>query len=100
MIPDDMLQAVELGREALMITLKLSLPLLLVGLVVGLIVSVLQAATQLQEQTLSFIPKIVAVVVVLFIALPWFLAQIIDYTEELFLKMGTIFPTVTAAAGG
>ncbi len=95
MVPDDMLQAIELGREALWLTLKLSLPLLLVGLVVGLVVSVLQAATQLQEQTLSFIPKIVAVVAVLFIALPWFLSQVIEYSEELFLKMGSLFPTVT-----
>ncbi len=92
--PDDMLQAVELGRDALWITLKLSLPLLLVGLVVGVVVSVLQAATQLQEQTLSFIPKIVAVVAVLFFALPWFVSQIVEYAEDLFLRMGHLFPFV------
>ena len=60
--PDYVQTAVDMGREAMLVTLKLSMPLLMVGLVVGLVISVLQAATQVQEQTLSFIPKILAVV--------------------------------------
>jgi flagellar biosynthetic protein FliQ len=60
------------------------MPLLLVGLVLGLIVSVFQAVTQIQEQTLSFIPKIVGMVVVLVVAGPWMLGQIITWTQDLY----------------
>ncbi len=60
------------------------MPLLLVGLVVGLIVSVFQAVTQIQEQSLSFIPKIVGVAVVIVVAGPWMLGQLLDYTEDLY----------------
>lgn len=88
---DPVLEAVDIGRTALMLAIKLSLPLLVVGLVVGLFVSILQAATQIQEQTLSFVPKILAVVATLFIMLPWFLNELIDYTEDLFLHMGEYF---------
>lgn len=84
---DPVLQAVGWGREALLLTLKLSLPLLMIGLIVGVLVSILQAATQVQEQTLSFVPKIVAVVAALFVGLPWFLTQVIEYTERLLTDM-------------
>ena len=84
---DPVLQAVGWGREAIILTLKLSLPLLLIGLVVGVVISILQAATQVQEQTLSFVPKIVAVVGALFIGLPWFLTQLIEYTQKLLHDM-------------
>jgi len=72
---------VDRGREALWITLELSLPLLAVGLLVGLAVSLLQAVTQIQEQTLSFIPKILAVGATLFVLLPWLLTVVIEYTR-------------------
>ncbi len=91
MWPDPVMEAVDLGRSALFLATKLSLPLLIVGLVVGLAVSILQAATQIQEQTLSFVPKILAVVATLFILLPWFLIELIDYTEDLFIHMGGFF---------
>ena len=63
------------------------MPLLLVGLVVGLVVSVFQAVTQIQEQTLSFIPKIIAMAVVLVVAGPWMLDQLVTYTQQLYASI-------------
>lgn len=82
--------AVDLGREALWVTLKLSVPLLVVGLVVGLCVSLVQAVTQIQEQTLAFIPKILAVVATLFILLPWMLLVIIEYAGRLLGELSRV----------
>ena len=65
------------------ITIKVAMPMLLAALVVGLLISVFQAVTQIQEQTLSFIPKIVALVVVLIVAGPWMLTSITDWTTNL-----------------
>jgi flagellar biosynthetic protein FliQ len=70
--------------SAMELALKIGLPLLLVGLVLGLIVSVFQAVTQIQEQTLTFIPKIVGMAVVLVVAGPWMLNQLIAWTAELY----------------
>jgi flagellar biosynthetic protein FliQ len=70
--------------SAMELALKIGLPLLLVGLVIGLVVSVFQAVTQIQEQTLSFIPKIVGLAVVLVVAGPWMLGQLIGWTQELY----------------
>jgi flagellar biosynthesis protein FliQ len=66
------------------LALKIALPLLLAGLVVGLIVSIFQAVTQIQEMTLAFIPKIVAIGAVLVVMGPWMLGQIVTYTEQLY----------------
>ncbi|MBN1420116.1 MAG: flagellar biosynthesis protein FliQ [Planctomycetes bacterium] len=82
---------VDRGREALWVTLQLSLPLLAVGLLVGLGVSLLQAVTQIQEQTLSFIPKIIAVGVALFLLLPWLLTVIVEYTRETIDRIAQAF---------
>lgn len=73
-----------LGREALMLTLLISAPMLGLGLLVGLVISIFQAATQIQEMTLTFIPKIVAVALALLVFLPWILAKMVDYTTALF----------------
>jgi flagellar biosynthesis protein FliQ len=73
-----------LGSRALEITLMLAAPLLLVALVTGLIVGAFQAATQINEQTLSFIPKLLAMAVALVIAGPWMLKVLVSYTRELF----------------
>jgi flagellar biosynthesis protein FliQ len=73
----------ELCTQALELTLRVALPLLLVGLVVGVAVSVFQAVTQIQEQTLSFIPKILALAGVLIVAGPWMLNQLLSYTTDL-----------------
>jgi flagellar biosynthesis protein FliQ len=70
--------------SAMELALKVGLPLLLVGLVIGLIVSVFQAVTQIQEQTLTFIPKIIGLAVVLVVAGPWMLGQLIAWTQELY----------------
>ncbi len=74
---------VTMGREAMQLTLLVSAPLLLVALAVGLLVSIFQAATQINESTLSFIPKLVAVFVTLGLAGSWMLAQLTDYTRHL-----------------
>jgi len=88
--PDLMQVAVDLTRRALVLTLELSLPVLLVGMVVGFLVSLLQAVTQIQEQTLSFIPKILAVAATVFLTLPWMLNVLVDYTREVLLGMRSV----------
>jgi len=72
-----------LGRHAIEITLMISAPLLLVALGVGLIVSIFQAATQINETTLTFIPKLIGIFLVLVIAGPWMLAVMLDYMREM-----------------
>ncbi|EOA2920061.1 flagellar biosynthesis protein FliQ [Yersinia enterocolitica] len=79
-----------LGVEAMKIALALAAPLLLAALVSGLIVSLLQAATQINEMTLSFIPKILAVFATLVIAGPWMLSLILDYMRNLFTSLTTL----------
>lgn len=92
----DQSQIIEVGSRAMWVTLELSLPILGVSLIVGLIVSVFQAVTQLQEPTLTFIPKILAVVVVIVIAGPWMLNTMLDYTIDLFAGI----EAVGRSAGG
>jgi flagellar biosynthetic protein FliQ len=75
---------ISLATQAMNLAFKIAMPLLLAGLVVGLIVSVFQAVTQIQEQTLSFIPKIVAMGVVLLVAGPWMVNQVVAYTQQLY----------------
>ncbi|MFL5963102.1 MAG: flagellar biosynthesis protein FliQ [Gaiellaceae bacterium] len=79
-----------LAVQAMVITLKISGPFLLAGLIVGLAVSIFQAATQIQEMTLSFIPKIVAVGAVVIIGGPWMLDQLVSYTQALFLSIPSL----------
>lgn len=73
-----------IGRQAIEMTLVLSGPLLLAALVIGLIVSIFQAATQINEQTLSFVPKLVGMFIVLILAGPWMLQLMVDYIRRLF----------------
>ncbi len=73
-----------LAMDAMRLAMEVGLPLLLSGLIVGLVVSVFQAVTQIQEQTLSFIPKIIALAVVLVVGGPWMLDKLLAYTEELY----------------
>ena len=75
---------ISLSMEAMQLALKIGLPLMLVGLIVGLLVSVFQAVTQIQEMTLTFIPKILALGLVLMIAGPWMLGELLTYTENLY----------------
>ncbi len=73
-----------LGVEALKVTMLLSAPLLLTGLLVGVLIGMLQAATQIQEMTLSFIPKLIAMAFVLALTGHWMLGLAVDYTRALF----------------
>jgi flagellar biosynthetic protein FliQ len=76
------------GRQAMEITLLISMPLLGVSLAVGLIVSILQAATQIQEATLTFVPKVVCIFIALLLAFPWMLDKMVTFTSNIFLNMG------------
>jgi len=74
---------VDIAKDAIEVTLYLSLPILGVGLIVGLLVSLFQAVTQIQEATLTFVPKIVATFLSLLFLLPWMLDKMMTYTEQL-----------------
>ena len=76
-----------LGSQAIHVSLLISAPLLLVALVVGLVISIFQAATQINEATLSFIPKLLAVFATMVIAGPWMLGQLLDYIRTLFASI-------------
>jgi flagellar biosynthesis protein FliQ len=77
-------QATSLVRQTLVLTLMISAPLLLIGLAVGLIVSIFQAVTQIQEQTLALIPKIVAMVAAAILLMPWIGQQLVEYASQMF----------------
>ncbi|HEB8080516.1 TPA: flagellar biosynthesis protein FliQ [Campylobacter jejuni] len=74
---------VALGVQTFKITLLLSLPMLLAGLIAGLVISIFQATTQINEMTLSFVPKIILVVVILIFLMPWMTTTMIDFTENI-----------------
>ncbi len=76
-------EAIGLGRQALWTMLLVGSPVLVAGLVVGLLIGLFQALTQIQEQTVSFVPKIVVMVLVLSASLPWLIAHMIQYTNDL-----------------
>jgi flagellar biosynthesis protein FliQ len=76
-----------IAQEALQITVLVSAPMLLTALVVGLLVSVFQAATQINEMTLSFIPKLLAMFAVLVISGPWILSMLVDYMQRLYTSI-------------
>ncbi len=78
---------VGLARNAVEITLLISLPMLGLGLIVGLAVSIFQAVTQIQEMTLTFVPKIVAVLIGLLIAFPWMMNKMVDYTRDIIVNI-------------
>lgn len=73
-----------MGRHAMEVTLMVAAPLLLVSLVIGLVVSIFQAATQINESTLSFIPKLVGIFVALIVAGPWMISVMTDYMRQIF----------------
>ena len=76
-----------LGRHAMEITLMVAAPMLLVALIIGLIVSIFQAATQINEATLSFIPKLVGIFVAIVVAGPWMLSVMLDYMRQVFTSI-------------
>ncbi len=82
--------AVGIARQAVDLTLVLSIPMLGLGMIVGLIVSIFQAVTQIQEMTLTFVPKIVVVLLVLLMTFPWMMNKMVDFTRNLILLIPTI----------
>lgn len=76
-------EILDLGRRVLMLTLTVSFPMLIVGLIVGVLISIVQAVTQIQEMTLTFIPKILAMSVALVFFMPWILNQLMTFAREM-----------------
>jgi flagellar biosynthetic protein FliQ len=79
----DSQDAIELGRQAIWIALMIGAPMLVAGLVVGLVIGLLQAVTQVQEQTVALVPKIVIMVLVLSVTLPWLLHEMLQYSHDM-----------------
>lgn len=75
--------AVDMCREAIFMTLLISAPVLVTGLAIGLIVGLLQALTQIQEQTVAFVPKLLVMIVALTLTLPWLVTRLVEYTQQL-----------------
>ena len=80
-------EALDMGRSAFYMALATSAPILLIGLAVGLTISVFQSVTQLQEQTLTFVPKIAAMVLAASYFIPWIAGRMLSYTQEMFSPM-------------
>lgn len=75
---------IQVAIDALIITMKIMAPILAAGIVVGLVISILQSITSIQEQTLSFVPKIFAMVAVAVLLIPWIMMRLIEFTAEMF----------------
>ena len=83
-------EAIDIARRAILITLLLASPMLGFGLIVGLMISILQAVTQINEMTLTFIPKIIAVMVALALFLPWIMQVVMSFTIELIKRLPSL----------
>ena len=77
-------QGIEFARQAIMLLIFLSLPVLLTGLVVALVVSMLQAVTQVQDQTIGLVPRILAMLLAFAITAPWMLSKLVEFGQEMF----------------
>ncbi|MAO22168.1 MAG: EscS/YscS/HrcS family type III secretion system export apparatus protein [Phycisphaerae bacterium] len=75
--------SVELIRQTLMVTLKIAVPLLTAGMIIGLLISLVQSITSIQDQTLTFVPKIVGVILIAILLLPWIIGSILVFTAEM-----------------
>jgi len=82
-------EIIALAVQTLKLALLLALPALLVGMVIGLLISIFQATTQINEMTLSFVPKVLAIAAVLIFTMPWMLNEIIDFTTHIFKLIPT-----------
>ena len=85
-------QSIDIVKGLMILCLKVSLPFLLSAMIIGLLVSFFQAITSLQEQTLTFVPKALVVVAVVFILFPWLINTMMDYTAETFNRMSQVGP--------
>ncbi len=77
-------QAIDLLKQAMMMALIIVGPILVIGMIIGLLISLIQAITQIQEQTLSFVPKLFAMAIAVMIVMPWMFQRLIEYTHRLF----------------
>lgn len=75
------------ARQSIELTLMIAMPMMAVGLIVGVVVSIIQAATQIQEMTLTFVPKIISMFLALLFAFPWIMNKMVTFTQELFLNL-------------
>jgi flagellar biosynthetic protein FliQ len=87
MLPQD---AVDLGRQGIMMAMLIGMPVLVVGMVIGLVIGLLQALTQVQDQTIAFVPKIVGMLVVLSFCLPWLVEKMMQYCTEVFSNVPSV----------
>ena len=87
----DVDQAVELARDAVVLTLLLSVPVMAVATLAGLLISIAQAVTQIQDQTLSFVPKIILMLLTTLLLLPWSINRIVEYSEKLYNDIPNMF---------
>ena len=81
---------VNLATQAMILSLKIAGPILLLGLIIGLLVSIFQAVTSIQEQSLSFIPKVVGVAVLIVVLGPWMLDQLVGYAQNLYMSIPSL----------
>lgn len=79
--------AIDLGRQALTMAILIGAPVLLVGALMGLLIGLAQALTQIQDQTISFVPKIVMMMLVLVLCLPWIIEQMVAYSQDLIVNI-------------
>jgi flagellar biosynthetic protein FliQ len=82
-------EVIAVTQQALYMVMKVSAPILITGLIVGLVISIFQATTQINDQTLSFVPKIIAVFIVLLVSGAWMINTLIDFTNYLFIQINT-----------
>ncbi|MBT7310241.1 flagellar biosynthesis protein FliQ [bacterium] len=80
----------ELGQSALKTTLMIAAPMLGAGMIVGLVISIFQAATHINEMTMTFVPKIVAVFVAMIVAMPWIMSRMTEFTVQIFERIATM----------
>jgi len=81
---------VSLATQAMVLSLKIAGPILLLGLIIGLLASIFQAVTSIQEQSLSFIPKVVGVAVLIVVLGPWMLDQLVTYAQQLYMSIPSL----------
>ena len=85
----DAAAAVDLCRTTLLSAVVIAAPMLIVGMVAGLLVGLMQALTQIQDQTVAFVPKILAMAGVMVVCLPWLVTRMVEFTQDVFLNAGT-----------
>lgn len=83
-------QVIEIGEYAMRTVILVAGPMLVAGMIVGLVISIFQAATQINEMTMTFVPKILTVFVVLILTLPWAIAQLTGFTTEMFNRIANM----------